>query len=314
MTRNGVPDDDMPDSFFPPPSGPAPFDERDLDSLLAGKTDVPDALRPVADTLSALRTAPSPRELRGEAFIRAQFHSARPVAPARHAAARRPRGRRPASGWLAGMLAAAAVIVLVAAVAYTGHLPGPVQRIAHDALAAPSGTRNAPAGASPGVQARSATPAPSGAHQPATSSPAMSSPSAPNRTALCDAFWTVMEHPQAGQKPWQTPQYHKLSDAAGGARRVFSYCFPVWNGKFGRQYSMLPFFPPYFPKQWNSGRPGNGNAQQGAGGPANSAGSGSNSGPAQGPGSNNPSATGPVPQTASAAPTGNNGGQQGAGQ
>jgi hypothetical protein len=302
----------MPDSFFPPPSGPPPFDERDLDSLLAGKTDVPDALRPVADTLSALRTAPSPRELRGEAFIRAQFHSLRPVAPARHAAARRPRGRRPAGGWFAGMLAAAAVIVLVAAVAYTGHLPGPAQRIAHDTIAAPSGNQHVSGGASPGVQARSAQPEQSNTDHSATGgTPAVSSsPGAPNRIALCDAFWAAMEHPRADQKPWQTSLYDRLSDAAGGPRRIFGYCFPVWNGKHERQYSMLPFFPPYFPKQWNSGRPGDGNDQQGSGGPADSGGPGSNGGPAQGPDNSNPGGTGPVPQTPSALRTGNDGGQQ----
>ena len=46
----------MPDSFPPPGWGPAPFDERDLDAVLAGKTaDVPVALHPVVDVLAALR-------------------------------------------------------------------------------------------------------------------------------------------------------------------------------------------------------------------------------------------------------------------
>jgi hypothetical protein len=118
-----------------------------------------------------------------------------------------------------------------------------------------------------------------------------------------------MEHPRADRKPWQTPLYDKLSDAAGGQRRVFSYCFPVWDRKFSRQYPLLPAFPPYFPKQWDAGRPGDGNNQQGAGGP------GSNGGPAEGPGDNNSSVTGPGPQTPSAAPAGNTGAQQqGSGQ
>ncbi|HEY1705911.1 MAG TPA: hypothetical protein VGG75_40020 [Trebonia sp.] len=64
----------MPDSFHPGPWGHQPFDERDLDALLGGNvTDVPVALRPVADALDALVAAPSPAELRGEAAIRAQF-------------------------------------------------------------------------------------------------------------------------------------------------------------------------------------------------------------------------------------------------
>jgi len=305
----------MPDSFSPPPWGPPSFDECDLDSLLAGKTDVPDALRPVADTLSALRTAPSPRELRGEAFIRAQFRSPRPESPARHAAARRPTRRRP-GGWLAGMVAAAAVIVLVAAIAYTGHLPGPVQRIAHDAIAAPSVKQHTPGDASPGVQARSATPEPSASDHPVIgNAPASASPGAPNRAVLCDAFWRAMEHPRANLKPWQTSLYDRLSDAAGGPRRVFAYCFPVWNQKDARQYPLLPSFPPFFPKQWNPARPGDGNDQQGPGGPANSGGPGSNAGPAKGPGNSNSSSTGPSPQTRPAASAANTGAQQqGSGQ
>lgn len=306
----------MPDSFFPPPWGPPPFDERDLDSLLAGKTDVPDALRPVADTLSALRTAPSPRELRGEAFIRAQFHSPRPTAPARHAAARRPPGRRP-GGWFAGMVAAAAVIVLVAAVAYTGHLPGPVQRIAHDTIAAPSARQHALSGASPGVQARSAQPeSPATHHSTAGGAPAVpASPGVPNRATLCDEFWAAMAHPQAGRKPWQTSLYEKLSDAAGGPRRIFGYCFPVWNRKYARQYPLLPSFPPYFPKQWNSFRPGDGNNQPGGGGSANNGKPDDNDGPAKAPGNNDSGGTGSGPQTPSAAPAGNTDAQQrGSGQ
>ncbi|MBO0806132.1 MAG: hypothetical protein J2P25_24050, partial [Nocardiopsaceae bacterium] len=82
MTRYGAPDDDMPDTFPLPPSGPQPFDERDLDSLLAGGADVPASLRPVADTLKALQAAPSADELRGEAAARAWFRSPVPEVPA----------------------------------------------------------------------------------------------------------------------------------------------------------------------------------------------------------------------------------------
>ena len=70
MTRFGVPDGDMPDSLPPPGWGPAPFDERDLDAVLAGKTaDVPVALRPVADALAALRAGPVAAELYGEVSL-----------------------------------------------------------------------------------------------------------------------------------------------------------------------------------------------------------------------------------------------------
>lgn len=89
----------MPDSTPLPPWGPASFDERDLDALLAESSlaetagDIPPALRPVADTLAALQAAPSPAELRGEAAIMAEFRalagfgepSRGATAPSRHA-------------------------------------------------------------------------------------------------------------------------------------------------------------------------------------------------------------------------------------
>jgi hypothetical protein len=75
LTGYGVPDDDMPDSFPPLTWGP-PFDERDLDALLAGHpADPPLALRQVADALAALRAAPTPAELTGEAAARAEFRA-----------------------------------------------------------------------------------------------------------------------------------------------------------------------------------------------------------------------------------------------
>jgi hypothetical protein len=75
LTGYGVPDDDMPDSFPPLTWGP-PFDERNLDALLAGHpADTPLALRQVADALTALRAAPTPAELTGEAAARAEFRA-----------------------------------------------------------------------------------------------------------------------------------------------------------------------------------------------------------------------------------------------
>jgi hypothetical protein len=58
----------------PPPEGPAPYTERDLDDLLSGNTaNVPEALRLVATTLDALRRPPVRDELDGEAGARAAF-------------------------------------------------------------------------------------------------------------------------------------------------------------------------------------------------------------------------------------------------
>jgi hypothetical protein len=84
----------MPDSFHPGPWGHQPFDERDLDSLLDGNaTDVPVALRPVADALDALVAAPYPAELRGEAAIRAVFLAQRQRSGQEQAPRGEPRGQ-----------------------------------------------------------------------------------------------------------------------------------------------------------------------------------------------------------------------------
>jgi hypothetical protein len=67
----------MPDSFPPLTWGPQ-FDERNLDALLSGQlADTPLALRQVADALAALRAAPIPAELAGEAAARAGFRASR---------------------------------------------------------------------------------------------------------------------------------------------------------------------------------------------------------------------------------------------
>ena len=314
MTRYGVPDDDMPDSLPLPPWGSQPFDERDLDSLLAGKTDIPVALRPVAETLSALQAAPSVRELRDEAFIRAQFRDPgrkaqvpagqaahtleMPAVPGpRRRGGHRGTARRPPRGLLAGLVAGTAVIVLGAAVAYTGNLPDPVQRLAHDTIAAPS-AKNLTSGASAGVEATSASPEPTHTHtHPATGAASPSAPpsaKAPDRIALCDAFWAAMEHSR-GRTWWRTPLYDKLSDAAGGQHRVFTYCAPVWQRQFASKYPRLPAYPPSFPRQWNFGKPadGPGKGQQPGSDSKNAPGPGGQMPGAPGPGGKMPGAPGP---------------------
>jgi hypothetical protein len=68
-----VPDDEMPDSQLPI-QGPASQRERDLDVLLSGEAGYPAVvLGPVAGVLAALRAAPAPDELDGEAAARAAF-------------------------------------------------------------------------------------------------------------------------------------------------------------------------------------------------------------------------------------------------
>lgn len=274
----------MPDSFTPPFEGPQSYDDRALDSLLSGSaSDIPGSLRPVADALNALRAAPSARELRGEAAARAQFRALRdealpgaegsrtlemPVVPAQR---RRGVPVRAARRWsfrlrLAGLTAVAAVFVLAVALTYTGNLPGRLQRIAHDTISAPPARTDA-GSATPGMQATSASPLAPSANSPAGSAPASEAP-APSagaqgraRQALCDQFWSDMEHSRPGRLSWQTPRYTQLVTAAGGAQKVFGYCFPVWDPKLAPQYQQLPSYPPYFPKKW--GAEGGDNNSQG---------------------------------------------------
>jgi hypothetical protein len=117
-------------------------------------------LQPVAEVLAALRAGPADAELAGQARALAQFRSTVRVS---HRAAQR-RARRPLpfrarlSSKLAIITGATAVAVSgTVAAAYVGVLPGPLQRAAHDVLAAPAHGRPAPAV----IRARSLpTPAP----------------------------------------------------------------------------------------------------------------------------------------------------------
>jgi len=229
----------MPDSFQSQPDGPSSHDDRVLDSLLSGDTsDIAASLRPVADTLNALRAAPSARELRGEAAARAQFRALRqaeftgaaeprtldlPVVPTQRHRSAPVRAVRRRPGWtrLAGLVTVAAVLVLAIAITYTGNLPGGLQHIAHDTIAAPPG-RSAPQAATNGMQATSARPvAPSTAASPASvPAPSVPSPVSPGdqgKKALCDQFWSDLTHAQPGRVSWQTPRYRQLVAAAHGA-------------------------------------------------------------------------------------------------
>jgi hypothetical protein len=301
----------MPDRLPLPQGGSQPFDDRDLDSLLAGKTsDVPVALRPVAETLIALRAGPARSELEGEELARAAFRDPRSESetepgtlgtwlPAGH----RRVARHPARGWLTGLVAVAAV-VLAAAVTYTGNLPDPAQRLAHDTIAAPPAKSHPPVGSSPSVQVNSAQPTPAVTDLPATLPAAPSlTPGVPNRAALCDALRATWQHSPHGRKThwWQTPQYRQLSTAAGGGgpQQVYAYCTPIW----GQQQSTRPDSPPHSPPASPSPR------QQDSSQPSQTPGPSQQSG--YGPSSNGPNqGTGGSP-TVGAGQNGHNGNQSG---
>jgi hypothetical protein len=125
------------DSTVPPAADSA------LDELLTAGHPPPDAapeLQPVAAVLAALRAGPADGELAGQTRALAEFRSTVRVS---HRAGPR-RARRPVpfrerlSSKLAVITAAAAVSVSgTVAAAYVGALPGPLQRAAHDVIAAP---------------------------------------------------------------------------------------------------------------------------------------------------------------------------------
>lgn len=249
----------MPDSLPPAGWGPAPFDERDLDAVLAGKTaDVPVALRPVADALAALRAGPVAAELYGEADAMAEFRAlglgqggpGRPAATmlleARPAGARTRPGRRPARHRVrparrhplrravlrpAVLSAVAAAAVIVVAVLVTGNFAGPLRAIAH--MASPSAATRSSAStghsAAPRVEASSAgletTPPPSATYSTAP---------APSPSGTCQAFYTGHLHP--GLSPWATQQYLweqliKLAHSDSWVK-VYRYCAPYIKGLF----------------------------------------------------------------------------------
>jgi hypothetical protein len=119
-----------------PPAGDAAFE-----ALLAGKLppeDAADGLRPLADAIAALTMPPVPSEIVAEPGAREAYRAgfARPAGTVVL-----PRHRRPALASLIPVRLAAACLVLLgllAAAAYSGVLPVPAQRFAHDAFGAPA--------------------------------------------------------------------------------------------------------------------------------------------------------------------------------
>jgi hypothetical protein len=206
MTDYGVSDSDMP--ILPWSTWP---DARALDALLSGHgrlEDAPADLRPVAEVLGALQAPLDQREVIGwgEALAVYREMAFRPGMTGRERS-RRPRSiGSPLSARLAAVAGAAAVVVLGAGVAaYTGSLPGALQKIAHETIAAPAES--------------SAMPTPEGTARPV-------GPSASGSAAygLCQAYQHAEEHGNAGQR---AAAFRNLVSAAGGVGRAAAYCASV---------------------------------------------------------------------------------------
>jgi hypothetical protein len=220
MTEPGVSDSDMP--TFPWPTRP---EAQALDALLDGgcrPEEVPAELRSVADFLVTLQSPPDRREIAGwgEALTVYRAVAGRPAMTGRprtrHLAttgrgpSRRPRRLAPTLG---ARLAAAAGAVAVAtlgagvAAAYTGILPGTLQRFAHETLAAPAAHASVAAPTSQG-----------------TGNPVGPSVTGPAAYGLCHAYQQAEAHGNADQR---SVAFRNLARAAGGADKVTAFCAPV---------------------------------------------------------------------------------------
>ena len=217
MTDHDVSDNDMPN--FPRQGRQEAPESASLTALLAElltgtelPAGSPPELRPVADALAALKAGPASDELAGEAAALAAFQgrvgAQRTVHPRRTVHPQRTRRQRRRPSLLSPLLSARAAAVAVAAVlsiggvaaaAYTGALPAPVQRFVHNVFGAP------PAVSHPGSGTASARPA-------ATGHAAL---------GLCNAWADAKAHGNANQK---AAAFHNLATAAGGAANVAAYC------------------------------------------------------------------------------------------
>jgi hypothetical protein len=205
MTGRGVSDGDMPIFPWSARGGVPPVGDPAFDALLTGNLwpeDAAEALRPVAEAITALKAAPAGSELAAEGralavYRAAMGRSAEPVRTRR----RRHRLTSRLSARLAAVAAAGAVALGgAAAAAYAGALPAPVQKFAHETIGAPAVHRGAPA-----------------------------TPVGPRATGkagygLCTAYAHLKADGTARQK---AVAFRNLATAAGGAANVTAYCAAV---------------------------------------------------------------------------------------
>ena len=326
----GSPGDPEPDAVLP--AGMAEF-------MLDGRAGaVTTELRPLAEALAALRAAPSLSEFRGEDAVLAAFRSMHglpgpaPTRPpglprgtagrrrgpnrrnrARHAAPSQPRRSpaRPSAGRRLGLAAAAAAafVLIMGVVAYSGYLPGPVQSAAHvlnGALPAPHGSTSHPTSAATGKGSLSGSGAPAAPHPTATAAPsrtATATSPAQGPRQWCQAYFKNPWQPN-GSTSWDKADFAKLAKLAGGRQWVLRYCFMYlmgqpWSGGQGLR------FPPGFDGglwAWTPGglatrpgQPGAGSAPGAGTAPAGASGSAASHDASGIPGST--AAAAPAPKT-----------------
>jgi len=217
MTDPGVPHDDMLSSIWRARTDVPDVGDDVLDALLTGDltpAETTAALRPVAEVVAALRSAPGANELTGLDETLALFRAARSVAVDRaprfgYAPARSHRAPRP---WrLRSLKIAGAVAVAVlgggVAAAYAGALPAGLQKFAHRSIGAPAGQPNPRPHKPP--------------HPSAASLPVGPNPAGPAAHGLCTAYAHASAHGSGTQR---AVAFKNLVAAAGGPGNVTAYC------------------------------------------------------------------------------------------
>jgi hypothetical protein len=233
----------------PPVRGQAPIGERDLDdAVLSGDTArVPAALQPATAVMAALRAAPAPGELNGEAAARAAYRlfmlsesgwPSRSVAdplitaeavgrPHSHRRVSRSqwRGRRRAAVLLGAAAAAASVVAVVCALTFSGGPSGqPEQKALNPpASAAPSSAgQRVLGGGAPRKQVPTAA-----ATSAAPGSPAATATAGPGRAsspqALCQRWLSSSGHAGPAGRPAEHSLEKELTALARG-KQLVSYC------------------------------------------------------------------------------------------
>ncbi len=221
---------EMPEFPFPRRAGDQPVPGVALDRLLDGDfatgrtTPHVEAL---ADLLSAAAGPPSDRELAGQAAAIAAFARERPVGGHRHAAVAR---RRSMLATLLGTkLAAAAAAAAVgfgglAAAAYAGALPEPIQDFAHQTVGAPSARSDHSDPANQGSAPRRSE-ASEHANTGQSGQPVGPDATGSASYGLCTAF--AEEKAENGQVDTRSVAYRALVEAAGGADNIDQFCANV---------------------------------------------------------------------------------------
>jgi hypothetical protein len=243
------------------PRNTSPLDEVAAERLLRGQLPSIGASsdeQALAKLLAAASAPSSVHELSGEPRAVAAYIATRPASTGPRHARHVLRRRRPVinSRVSHGVAAAAALGALtvggVAAAAYTGSLPGSMQRLAHDHLGAPRHHPKPPPTIVPSHQTPTQTALRSRGSSDDKGQPGMTAATPPPQTPasrsssangirsqrylLCTAYTAARSKAQLDEA------LRQLVKAAGAHENVLDYCAPIWHTT---QYPNDPHDPAY---------------------------------------------------------------------